>query len=96
MLAGGNVPVDKIKLFQVNMPAKHIIDSIMDECITIGIPASALYSRLNDLGYCGPPMVFICLDKIMREETLEPGDRIVSFVTEVSKFMQAGYSIVKA
>jgi 3-oxoacyl-[acyl-carrier-protein] synthase III len=95
MLAGGKVPVDKIKLFQVNMPTKHIIDSIMDECTAIGIPASALYTRLSDLGYCGPPMVFICLDKIMREETLDKGDRIVSFVTEVSKFMQAGYSIKK-
>jgi 3-oxoacyl-[acyl-carrier-protein] synthase III len=96
MLAGGNVPVDKIKLLQVNMPTKHIIESIMDECKTIGIPASALYSRLDELGYCGPPMVFICLDKIMKEERLAQGDRIVSFVTEVSKFMQAGYSIVKS
>jgi 3-oxoacyl-[acyl-carrier-protein] synthase III len=95
MLAKGNIPIDKIKLLQVNMPTKHIIESIMDECITIGIPETALYSRLNDLGYCGPPMVFICLDKIIREEKLAKEDRIVSFVTEVSKFMQAGYSIVK-
>jgi 3-oxoacyl-[acyl-carrier-protein] synthase-3 len=95
MMAKGNVPVDKIKLFQVNMPTKHIVESIMDECETIGIPGTALYSRLSDLGYCGPPMVFICLDKIVREETLAREDRIVSFVTEVSKFMQAGYSIKK-
>ncbi|HUI91957.1 MAG TPA: hypothetical protein VLX68_06885 [Chitinivibrionales bacterium] len=95
MLTKGNIPVNRIRLFQVNMPTKHIIESIMEECKNIGIPAAALYSRLNDLGYCGPPMVFICLDKIVREETLSPGDRIVSFVTEVSKFMQAGYSIVK-
>jgi 3-oxoacyl-[acyl-carrier-protein] synthase III len=96
MLAGGNIPVDTIKLFQVNMPTRHIVESIMDECETIGIPRSALYSRLADLGYCGPPMVFICLDKILREEKIDKGDRIVSFVTEVSKFMQAGYSIVKS
>jgi 3-oxoacyl-[acyl-carrier-protein] synthase III len=95
MLGRGGIPVDTIRIFQVNMPAKHIIESIMDECVTIGIRREALYSRLHDLGYCGPPMVFICLDKIMREERLEPGERIVSFVTEVSKFMQAGYSIVK-
>ena len=38
-------------------------------------------------------MVFICLDRIMREEKLEDGDLIVSFVTEVSKFMQAGYAM---
>jgi len=37
--------------------------------------------------------VFICLDRILREEKLEDGDLIVSFVTEVSKFMQAGYAM---
>jgi 3-oxoacyl-[acyl-carrier-protein] synthase III len=95
MLTRGSIPVDKIKLFQVNMPTRHIIESIMDECVAIGIPRSALYSKLHDLGYCGPPMVFICLDAILREERCDAGDRIVSFVTEVSKFMQAGYSIVK-
>jgi len=73
------------------MPTRHIVDSIMDECETIGIARSCLYSKLDRLGYCGPPMAFVCLDLIMREEELEPGDRVLSFVTEVSKFMQAGY-----
>lgn len=93
MLERGSIPVEKIKFFQINMPAKHIVESVMDECEAFGIPRSSFYSKLNTLGYCGPPMVLICLDKIIREETLAPGDRIVSFVTEVSKFMQAGYSI---
>ena len=95
MLKRGSIPVDKIKLFQVNMPTRHIIESIMDECVTLGMAREALYSRLRDLGYCGPPMVFICLDEIVRKEKLDKGDRVVSFVTEVSKFMQAGYSMVK-
>ncbi len=95
MLNRGTIPIDKIKLFQVNMPTRHIVESIMDECAAIGIPRTALYSKLHDLGYCGPPMVFICLDSIVKNERLDADDRIVSFVTEVSKFMQAGYSIVK-
>jgi len=45
------------------------------------------------MGYIGPPMALLCLDRINREEKLEPGDLILSFVTEVSKFMQAGYII---
>jgi len=93
MISSGNIQIEKIKLFQVNMPTKHIIDSIMDECEKIGISRSSLYSRLSDLGYTGPPMVFICLDSIIRNEKMEKGDLIVSFVTEVSKFMQAGYCI---
>jgi hypothetical protein len=43
------------------------------------------------MGYIGPPMAFLCLDRIRREEKLVIGDVVMSFVTEVSKFMQAGY-----
>lgn len=93
MLEQGRVPLDRIRLFQVNMPAKHLVETIQEECRALGIPPSVFYTRLDRLGYCGPPMALICLDKIMREERLAPGDRVISFVTEVSKFMQAGYSI---
>lgn len=94
MIARDKIPVERICYFQVNMPTRHIIDSILDECETIGIPRSSLYTRLDDLGYTGPPMSLMGLDSVVRNETISPGDRIVSFVTEVSKFMQAGYSIV--
>jgi 3-oxoacyl-[acyl-carrier-protein] synthase III len=81
----------KLKYFQVNFPSKHISELIMDECSELGIPRSALYSKMASMGYTGPPMALLCLDRILKEETLEPGDLILSFVTEVSKFMQAGY-----
>jgi 3-oxoacyl-[acyl-carrier-protein] synthase III len=45
------------------------------------------------MGYIGPPMALLCLDKIKKEEKLKNNDLILSFVTEVSKFMQAGYTI---
>ncbi|MCP4640561.1 MAG: 3-oxoacyl-ACP synthase [bacterium] len=93
MVERESVPLDKVRYFQVNMPTKHVIDMIMDECEALGIPRSSLYTKLDTLGYCGPPMVFVCLDRILRDEPFEPGDRILSFVTEVSKFMQAGYAI---
>lgn len=93
MLEKENIPIDKIKLFQVNMPTKHIIESIIDECKAIGLSEESFYTKLDEYGYCGPPMALICLDKIIREEKFKKDDRVVSFVTEVSKFMQAGYSI---
>lgn len=95
MLERERIPVDKVRFFQVNLPAKHIVASVMDECEPLGIARGALYTRLDELGYCGPPMALICLDRILREERarLGPDDRVLSFVTEVSKFMQAGYSI---
>jgi len=93
MVEQEGIPIDRVRYFQVNMPTKHIIGSIMDECEPLGLPRSALYTRLDELGYCGPPMALICLDQIIRYESLEADQRVLSFVTEVSKFMQAGYSI---
>lgn len=92
MLDQGGIDPRAIRFFQINLPAKHIVDSVMDECEALGIPRSALCTRLDRMGYCGPPMPFIVLDDLLRHESLCPGDRVVSFVTEVSKFMQAGYS----
>jgi 3-oxoacyl-[acyl-carrier-protein] synthase III len=74
-------------------PAKHIVESVLEECAAIGIGREAFAAHLGELGYCGPPMAFIGLDRIVRSERLAPGERIVSFVTEVSKFMQAGYAV---
>jgi 3-oxoacyl-[acyl-carrier-protein] synthase-3 len=93
MLSRGAIPIDRIKLLQVNLPARHIAESVMDECEKLGIRRSCFYTKLDELGYCGPPMALICLDRIVREEPFEKGDLVVSFVTEVSKFMQAGYSV---
>jgi 3-oxoacyl-[acyl-carrier-protein] synthase-3 len=93
MLKQSGIAAGSIRYFQVNLPTRHIAESVSAECAMLGISPSALYTRLDELGYSGPPMVFICLDRILREERLARGDRIASFVTEVSKFMQAGYVI---
>jgi|WetSurMetagenome_2_1015567.scaffolds.fasta_scaffold73236_2 3-oxoacyl-[acyl-carrier-protein] synthase III len=91
MLDNSGTDLEKLRFFQVNFPSKHISELIMEECESLGIPRNTLYSKMATMGYTGPPMALICLDKIMREEKLNPGDLIISFVTEVSKFMQAGY-----
>jgi 3-oxoacyl-[acyl-carrier-protein] synthase III len=91
MLTKYPVDIDRIKYFQINFPSKHISELIMDECAGLGINRKTLYSKMNSMGYIGPPMALLCLDRIRKEEQLEKGDIILSFVTEVSKFMQAGY-----
>jgi 3-oxoacyl-[acyl-carrier-protein] synthase III len=95
MLRQKKTAPETIRFFHCNFPAYHIADSVKDECRAAGIAQEAFYTGLDSQGYSGPPAAFIGLDKIMREETLEAGQRIVSFVTEVSKFMQAGYIIKK-
>lgn len=86
-------PIDttKLKYFQVNFPSKHISELIIEECASLGISKDTLYSKMSGMGYAGPPMVLICLDQILRNEPLAKGDLVLSFVTEVSKFMQAGF-----
>ena len=85
--------LSRLKYFQVNFPSRHISELIMEECEVLGIPKESLYTKMSSMGYVGPPMVFICLDRIFREEKLVNGDIILSFVTEVSKFMQAGFTL---
>lgn len=88
-----SIDISKLKYFQVNFPSKHISELIIEECAKLNISPSTLYSKMSSMGYAGPPMVFICLDKIIKEEKLEKGDLVISFVTEVSKFMQAGFTL---
>ena len=93
MIEKYNIDLSKLKFFQINLPSKHISDLVLEECEQLGIKKETLYTKMTNIGYPGPPMVFICLDKIFREEKLNKEDTILSFVTEVSKFLQAGYFI---
>ncbi|UCG27635.1 MAG: 3-oxoacyl-ACP synthase III family protein [Bacteroidales bacterium] len=86
------VDLNNIRFFQVNFPSRHISELVMDECEKLGINRDRLYSKMATMGYVGPPMVFICMDRILREEKMEKNDIVLSFVTEVSKFMQAGFT----
>lgn len=93
MITRYGMDLQNLRYFQVNFPSRHISELIMDECSQLGIRKETLYTRMSDMGYIGPPMCFVCLDKIIKEEPVKHDDLILSFVTEVSKFMQAGFSI---
>lgn len=93
MIASDPFALEKIRYLQINFPSRHISELILDECELIGIPRQRYYSGMNTMGYTGPPMALQCLDRIIREEPVNQGDLILSFVTEVSKFMQAGYVV---
>jgi 3-oxoacyl-[acyl-carrier-protein] synthase III len=93
MIAKYSIDLSNLRFFQVNFPSKHITELVMEECESLGIKRDTLYSKMASMGYIGPPMALLCLDKIRKEEQLKDGETILSFVTEVSKFMQAGYLI---
>jgi 3-oxoacyl-[acyl-carrier-protein] synthase-3 len=94
MLNKHRIDLSNLRFFQLNMPTKHIIEYILKECETVlGISRDKLYTKVSKMGYPGPPAAFICLDKIIREEKPEKDDLLLSFVVEVSKFIQAGYTL---
>jgi 3-oxoacyl-[acyl-carrier-protein] synthase III len=94
MLDKYNIDISRLRFFQLNMPTKHIVEIILNECEDVlGIPRAALYTKVSKMGYPGPPAALICLDKIKREEQLNRDDMLLSFVVEVSKFIQAGFTL---
>lgn len=80
-----------VRFFQVNFPSRHIAELVIEECESLGIPKEKLYTKMTSMGYIGPPMALVSIDRMMRDEQFNKGDLILSFVTEVSKFMQAGF-----
>lgn len=88
-----NIDTVPLRYLQINLPSKQTVEFILEELKDLGIDRSKLYTKLDNFGYSGPPMVFICIDNILREEPMKAGETILSFVTEVSKFMQAGFTL---
>ena len=80
-----------VRFFQVNFPSKHIAELVIEECEALGISKDKLYTKMNSMGYIGPPMALVSVDRMIQEEQFKKGDLVLSFVTEVSKFMQAGF-----
>ncbi|MFC2171191.1 3-oxoacyl-ACP synthase [Acidobacteriota bacterium] len=96
MVKRHSIDLSDLKFFQINMPSKQVVEAILDDTEkTLGIKRETVYTKIATMGYPGPPACLICLDKILREETLMENDMILSFVLEVSKFMQAGFVMRK-
>lgn len=88
-----DIDLKKTTYFQINLPTQHVFDLIKEKCTKLGMPEDVYYTKLRDYGYVGPPMVLITMDRLFKEESIKPGDQIISFVTEVSKVMQGGFMI---
>lgn len=93
MIEKRSLDLDSVKYFVVNMPSKSVRDYITNECVDLGIPKSKVYSAIEKIGYAGPPAAIISIDQLLREKEFKDDDLVLSFVMEVSKFMQAGFTI---
>lgn len=92
MMAKTGLKVRDITCFFANIPTKHMMDELMYylrkdfQC-----PDLNFYTKLSRRGYPGAPAIIIALDEYLQEVGVRPGDRLVSFVTESSKWMHAGF-----
>lgn len=82
-----------------NVPTKHMIDLAIDEIMPMvaglhDAPSIDLYYSTTDkMGYTGPVAILLTLDRLARKEKLADGATILSFVTESSKWMNAGFML---
>ncbi len=84
--------VKDITCFFANIPTKHMMDLLVNGLRRdFDFPELQFYTKLAHRGYPGAPAVVIALDEYLRETPVRPGDRLVSFVTESSKWMHAGF-----
>ena len=93
MMEKEKLSANEITHFVVNMPSKSVREHIMDECKELGFTDSQVYSAVEKVGYAGPPAAIISVDQLLKEKKFKDGDMILSFVMEVSKFMQAGFTV---
>lgn len=93
MINQKKINLSQLKNFVVNMPSKFVRSHIIDECLELGIDKEKFFSAIEDVGYAGPPAAIISIDNLLNKQTYKNGDLIFSFVMEVSKFMQAGFTL---
>jgi 3-oxoacyl-[acyl-carrier-protein] synthase III len=84
--------LSKVKCCFVNIPTKHMMDLAAAELERLTNNANIpIYTKLSTRGYPGAPAIVIALDGYLSETRLERGDQLLSFVTESSKWMHAGF-----
>ncbi len=84
--------VRDITCFFANIPTKHMMDLLVNGLRRdFDFPELQFYTKMAHRGYPGAPAIVIALDDYLKEKPVRTGDRLVSFVTESSKWMHAGF-----
>lgn len=96
MLTKCGLSAQDVTYLQINMPTKHVVSLIMEECKELGLREEQIYTAISSVGYSGPPAAIVSLEGLIKDVGLNPGETVLSFVTEVSKFLQAGFTVRRA
>lgn len=84
--------LDNVRCLFLNIPTKHMMDlGVKIISKELGRKDIPVYSKMATRGYPGAPAIIIALDDYLKDMPLQPGEQILSFVTESSKWMHAGF-----
>ncbi|MFM7201071.1 MAG: 3-oxoacyl-ACP synthase III family protein [Myxococcota bacterium] len=86
---------EEVTHFLANVPTDHLVDGAMESYARrYGVPEKEAkeryFSTVARRGYTGPVALAISLDELHRQNKLQHGKYLISFVTESSKWMNAG------
>lgn len=81
--------------FLANVPTDHLVESSMESYalrygVTLQEAKARYFSTVARRGYTGPVALAISLDELHRQKKLQHGRYLISFVTESSKWLNAG------
>ncbi len=87
---------DQFAYFLANVPSDHLVEAAQEDfSARTGVPLelirSKYYSTVANRGYTGPAAIAITLDHLLRTAAVPDGKFVASFVTESSKWMNAGF-----
>jgi len=96
MLRQWDLDLSKLRCIFLNIPTKHMMDMGSKTARkTLGRNDIPFYTKLSTRGYPGAPAIVIAMDEYLSENDLAVGDQLLSFVTESSKWMHAGFLFEK-
>jgi len=97
MMKEWNLDLSKLRCIFLKVLKKHMMDlGSKTARKSLGRADVPFYTRLSTRGYPGAPAIVIALDEYLAENKLGAGDQLLSFVTESSKWMHAGFLLEKA
>ena len=92
MLRQWDLDLSKLRCIFLNIPTKHMMElGAKTARKSLGKADVPFYTKLSTRGYPGAPAILIALDEYLSENDLTAGDQLLSFVTESSKWMHAGF-----
>jgi 3-oxoacyl-[acyl-carrier-protein] synthase III len=88
--------VQEARFFLLNVASRHLIDLTVEELHARfrelkECAFDMYYSAKDNRGYTGPSMILQVLDRLLARETLHHNEPVISFVTESSKWINAGF-----